>query len=392
MSKIESDLKTWGERLFYPEENRKVGRINYRLYKGGSSTNSIKNNNKRINSSGSGGGSGGGNKKRTDRIRNKLLGIVKNHPEVMVKITSSCKGSSSLKAHIEYISRDGELPLTNEKGDQITEKMSKETLLENWEGEIPDLSRQEEKERGKRETFNIIFSMPAGTKREAVNSAAEETIKELFENHQYYFAAHDDTPNPHVHVSVKAIDRFGKRLNPRKKDLQIWREKFAEKLTERGIDAKATSRATRAELEKGDKTSTMRKKMRGEDLDVALERRLTVINAAKNNEPLHDSDAVTKAKKTRYAVTKVYGEIINTLGNSDNEEDKLLAKQLKQYVEKFKPIIPKDQATYNLVKQELSRANKLKKEIIHDSQEKGRVSESISAAVPKNKADRDNQR
>jgi hypothetical protein len=44
---------------------------------------------------------------------------------------------------------------------------------------------------------------------------------------------------------VRAESKHGMRLNPRKTDLHRWRETFAEKLRERGIDAEATRQATR---------------------------------------------------------------------------------------------------------------------------------------------------
>src|SRR5215212_6766934 len=56
---------------------------------------------------------------------------------------------------------------------------------------------------------------------------------------------HAHQANPHVHISVRAESMHGKRLNPRKADLQRWRETFAEKLRGRGIDAEATRQATR---------------------------------------------------------------------------------------------------------------------------------------------------
>ena len=58
---------------------------------------------------------------------------------------------------------------------------------------------------------------------------------------------HDHQANPHVHLSVRAESRHGRRLNPRKVDLQRWRETFAEKLREWGIDAEATRQATRGQ-------------------------------------------------------------------------------------------------------------------------------------------------
>ena len=59
---------------------------------------------------------------------------------------------------------------------------------------------------------------------------------------------HDHQANPHVHISVRAESRHGKRLNPRKADLQRWRETFAEKLRGWGIDAEATRQRTRGQV------------------------------------------------------------------------------------------------------------------------------------------------
>ncbi len=56
---------------------------------------------------------------------------------------------------------------------------------------------------------------------------------------------HDHQANPHVHISVRAESKHGKRLNPRKADLHCWRETFAEKLRDRGVEAEATRQATR---------------------------------------------------------------------------------------------------------------------------------------------------
>ena len=56
---------------------------------------------------------------------------------------------------------------------------------------------------------------------------------------------HDHQANPHVHISVRAESKHGKRLNPRKTDLHRWRETFAAKLGERGVEAEATRQLTR---------------------------------------------------------------------------------------------------------------------------------------------------
>ena len=59
---------------------------------------------------------------------------------------------------------------------------------------------------------------------------------------------HDHQANPHVHISVRAESKHGRRLNPRKTDLHRWRETFAAKLRERGIEAEATRQTTRGAL------------------------------------------------------------------------------------------------------------------------------------------------
>jgi len=65
----------------------------------------------------------------------------------------------------------------------------------------------------------------------------------------------DPDPNaarhPHVHLTVKTAGFDGTRLNPRKPDLQRWREGFAEALREHGIEATTTSRLHRTTHERG---------------------------------------------------------------------------------------------------------------------------------------------
>jgi hypothetical protein len=51
--------------------------------------------------------------------------------------------------------------------------------------------------------------------------------------------------NPHVHISVRAESKHGRRLNPRKTDLHRWRETFAEKLRVYGVECDATRQAAR---------------------------------------------------------------------------------------------------------------------------------------------------
>lgn len=89
-------------------------------------------------------------------------------------------------------------------------------------------------------------SMPPGTDRAAVTDAGRAFAREEFgDQRDYVFAAHDDEAHPHVHIVVLARGYDGRRLNPRKADLQRWRERFARELRDRGVEANATPRRTR---------------------------------------------------------------------------------------------------------------------------------------------------
>jgi hypothetical protein len=93
--------------------------------------------------------------------------------------------------------------------------------------------------------FNIMLSMPRGTDPLAVQRAAREFAQIELADHKYVMVLHDHQANLHVHISVRAESEYGKRLNPRQADLHRWREIFAEKLREWGVDAEATRQATR---------------------------------------------------------------------------------------------------------------------------------------------------
>ena len=86
----------------------------------------------------------------------------------------------------------------------------------------------------RREAFNIMLSMPAGTARWPCSNAAREFARAELADHRYVMVLHDHQANPHVHLSVRAEGKDGRRLNPRKADLRRWRETFAEKLRELG--------------------------------------------------------------------------------------------------------------------------------------------------------------
>ena len=101
----------------------------------------------------------------------------------------------------------------------------------------------------KHDAFHLILSMPARTDPLAVQRAARALAAREFSSYQYAMVLHtfetDPDPNPsrhpQVHLTVKTVGLDGIRLNPRKAEIQHWREGFAEALRDQGIDAMTTS-------------------------------------------------------------------------------------------------------------------------------------------------------
>jgi len=177
--------------------------------------------------------------------------VVSNCPEVMVKITGFGKGANHVKAHLDYISRNGKVSLENERGDVLDGKEPVKELSKDWQGDLGDRKRH----KNQRDTMHLVLSMPANTDPESVRSAARAFAKATFgKNHEYVFALHTDEPHPHCHVTVKCLGFDGTRLNPRKADLQIWREGFAAELRAQGVDAEATPRRARGIVRKSERS------------------------------------------------------------------------------------------------------------------------------------------
>ncbi|MFH0134818.1 relaxase/mobilization nuclease domain-containing protein [Variovorax sp. VaC1] len=263
-------------------------------------------------------GKSGGAMQKADAkaIRSKLGSIAKKAPEVMVKISGGGKGMRHIKSHLDYISRNGKIELENEEGDVLTGIEDLRELRKEWQ----DGGSRIADESDVREAFNIVLSMPAGTDELAVKRAARDFAAQEFEGHQYVMALHtfatdpDPKPskNPHVHLAVKAQAADGTRLNPRKADLQRWREGFAEALREHGVEAAATNRQQRLKRDRGEKQPVRQMRERGASLD-----RVGKGSAS--------PERIAKAKRTEAKVTNRYRQITKALASSPDVEDRKLA-------------------------------------------------------------------
>jgi hypothetical protein len=214
---VDGVLIQWGDRLFYPGNRIVRGRALPKL---------------RDMST----------RDRAATIRARIEAtVVRRAPQAMVKVTGGGRGMKAIAAHFRYISKNGRLDIEDERGEKMRGKDVLRELADDWRFGgtlIDDVSPR-------REALNIMLSMARGTDPLAVQRAAREFARVELADHKYVMVLHDHQANPHVHISVRAESRHGKRLNPHKADLQRWRETFAEKLREWGIDAEATRQATR---------------------------------------------------------------------------------------------------------------------------------------------------
>lgn len=173
--------------------------------------------------------------------------VMRRRPEVMVKVTGSARGFRNLKEHLAYITRNGKIGAERDGGERIEGAADVRELAEQW---WADCGR--DRKASARDTINLILSMPSGTDPAAVAAAASAFAHKTFGGAYDYLLAHhnhDTDPkrpeNPHAHLTIKTRGLTGQRLDPKKHDLQAWREAFAAELRERGVIAEATPRRVR---------------------------------------------------------------------------------------------------------------------------------------------------
>lgn len=161
----------------------------------------------------------------------------------MVKVTGRVRTLGHLKAHLDYISRRGRLDVEGPDGAPLPDRTSLRELAEDWLA----LERMDARRRANSPlSFSIVLSMPRETEALALRDAARAFAATVFGDlRDYALVLHTDADHPHVHLAVQARGADGSRLNPRKADLQAWREAFAEALRDRGVEAEATPRRAR---------------------------------------------------------------------------------------------------------------------------------------------------
>ena len=253
---------------------------------------------------------------RATYVRQKLQAMVRRSPQVVVKLVRAPKGMKGISNNLTYISRDGQLEIEDQDGQVIHGKEAVADLKAEWrDGGMPIAA-----DSTMRDAFHLVLSMPTRTDPLAVQRAARDFAKQEFSGFQYAMVLHTfetdpdphPSPHPHVHLTVKAAGLDGMRLNPRKADLQRWREGFAEALREHGIEATTTSRIHRTTHERW----TVRH----------------LPEPSKKGETLERLKRTTRRHGRVQEVMRNYEQVMRTLARSDRGEDRQLAADLVRYL------------------------------------------------------------
>jgi hypothetical protein len=282
---IDGALVQWGDRLFYPGNRivRPPGGVH-----GGTSLYD-----------------------RAHAIRQRLHAtVVRGAPQVMVKVTGGGRGMAAIAAHFRYISKHGRLAIEDDRSVVRDGKDGVLELVEQWRHAgalIPERS-------ARREAFNLMLSMPAGTPAPAIQSAVRDFARGEFSNHRCVMVLHTHQANPHVHLSVRAEGKDGQRLNPRKADLRRWRETFAEKLRELGIEAEASPQITRGGSRRTERL--WHRKARDEGRTAG---------------PREGEQATVKLTRSRRDSAQAWCEIAKALASSPDLEDRQLGQSIVDY-------------------------------------------------------------
>jgi type IV secretion system T-DNA border endonuclease VirD2 len=191
----------------------------------------------------------------------RLRRVTERRPEVMVKVTGSARGRKGIREHLSYITRNGKIPAERDRNEQVDGMADVLAVAtEWWQGRGgTGTTNDPRRPHTARDTINIILSMPRGTDPKKLTQAAREfAAQEFGDKHDYLLVVHTDhtdpsgkTEQPHAHLTLQARGYAGTFLNPRKEDLQHWRDGFAHALRRQGVAAEASPRRARGVSRKG---------------------------------------------------------------------------------------------------------------------------------------------
>lgn len=281
---VDAVLVQWGERLFYPPNRIRRATLTPRLQ-------TLL-------------------RRKAAVIRGHIQAAVRRAPQVMVKVAGGGRGMKDIGGHLRYISRDGTLQLEDDRGELHAGQDGLKDLSDRWRyggARIPEVSHR-------REAVNLMLSMPHGTDPALVLAAARAFARAELPDNLYAMVLHEHQAHPHVHLTVRTESRSGERLRTWSNRYR-WRESFAGKLRELGVDAAATPQWARGEIRR----SKPLWEARGEELGLVRSPHAAVKSGERGNEKRADS-------------MRCWAHILDALARSPLPEDRELADRAAGFV------------------------------------------------------------
>ena len=262
----------------------------------------------------------------------RLRRIVNKTPEAMVKLTGRSRGGAGhLKAHLDYITRNGKIQAETQDGERITDRARLRDLHDDW------IMTNAAEQRGRplpnaAQSVGLILSMPPGSPADRVEAAARTWARDtLGGKYDWIMARHDDTGHPHVHITVRAVGYDGKRLAPGPADLQQWRERFAAELRRLGVEAEATPRQARGIIRKRPSEQIHEMERRGIEPNVRRPQKERVERDAHAPSPSQPSGWSRDIQTRQEKIRRAYLGHADELAQGD-DADRQLARDIRRFV------------------------------------------------------------
>lgn len=273
---------------------------------------------------------------RSAQALQRLERTAKRAPQVVVKITSRIHGAASTVGAFTYAGRIGmsdkePIGVETSEGKQLMSAQEMMVLAREWQ----QWEQSDEARRKGATAIAMVFSMPPGTDPEAVRDAVRDFAENDMANRRWVMALHTDEAHPHVHLLIAGRDNDGRRFNPNREFLQHCRERFAENLRERGIEADASIRMSRGYPPKQDPTPVLKMRERGAEPQADKGRAAMIEGkSAEAEQRLGEREkARSKTAENHATVREVYDRAIAELAGHGGAAEAERAKALRVFVD-----------------------------------------------------------
>lgn len=272
---------------------------------------------------------------RSARALQTIERTARRAPQVVVKITSRIHGAASTVGAMTYVGRVGmsdrePIGIETSEGRHLASAHDMLMLAREWQ----QWEQADEARRKGATAIAMVFSMPPGTDAEKVRDAVRELAETDMANRRWVMTLHTDEAHPHVHLIIAGRDNDGRRFNPNREFLQHCRERFAENLRARGIEADATPRKTRGYPPKTDPTPVVKMRNRGVVPDADKSRGSMIAGSSGADDQLVRREQARENTNANIAVVRgVYQRAITELEAHGGQEEARRAKALRIFVE-----------------------------------------------------------